>query len=433
MLFLSELMKTWECLCLTTLASVSLATTGTAFEIIIRYDLDTEGFFDQPGAQDAMETATQFYENLIVDQLEAIDPNNFLPGTQLRWRPTYNEPNANGATLNAVSQTDLVVPANSIIIFPAGRTLSTTAQAGPGGIEFLTPVNSAWFSQLVGRNEPGAIIFQGNGFSSNPTDFAPWGGALFFDDNRTWNFSTTDANANVGTDFLSVALHELGHILGLGNNNPASSWLSAVDNGRFQGPFATSSNNNQAPLLDPLLTHWANSLPQNQTIELFGRQHGELQTPLMNESTGTTTTSVFTVPTDLEIASLRDIGWELVASPTPLQLSLEDFDPIAPAVNIPTTTGTRYQIMRSDSLATFTPSGPEIIGDGSVQTWLDPEGNTERAFYRIELSSNFSIATKNTRQLQPYPQKKSPPALISTDLPLPSLSPSQCECEFHDR
>lgn len=404
-------------------ASAFLLPTAFGLEILFRYDLDTENFFDQPGAREALEAAGQFYEDLIVDELEEIDPNNFQDGPQRAWRPLYLEPNEGDAEFRAIDATNLVVPRNTLIIFAGGRKLETVGQGGPGGIEFLSPASLDWINQLINRGEPGATTFQNNTFSSGATDFAPWGGTIFFDSDRSWNFSTSDASANSGFDFLPVALHEIGHVLGIGNIGPTSSWLPLVSNLQFQGPLARFSNQNNSPALDGF-PHWAADLPPSHTLAAFGRTHGERQAPLMQSIVAITNASEFLVPTDLDQAALRDIGWELVATPTPLEVELT-FRSKAPSVAIPTVTGINYQIWRSTSLENPSALGAVISGDGSIQTWLDPEGLSARAFYQVEALTTPSNRSRNTKKRSP--QAENQKAEVNLEV-LPTLPASQCSC-----
>ena len=90
---------------------------ANAIEILFRYDLDNDGFFNQPGAKEALEAAAQFYEDLIVDELDAIDP-----GSSFLWHPTYLEPNTNSSVELIPGARNLVVPANTLVIFAAGPT-----------------------------------------------------------------------------------------------------------------------------------------------------------------------------------------------------------------------------------------------------------------------------------------------------------------------
>ena len=396
----------------------------SALEIIFRYDLDTENFFDQADAREALEVAASFYENLIVDELEAIDPNNFSGGTQQSWVPLYLEPDiTSGNNSREISTAvDLVVPENTIIIFAGGRNLATFGQGGPGGAQARSG-NTAWFNQIFNRGEPGAITFNG-GFSTENTDTGPWGGSIFFDTDRAWNFSTTDPAANSGIDFLSAALHEIGHVLGIGHAIPQSSWSTHTSGSQFEGLLATSSNNGTNPPLDLNLTHWSNSTPNSRTLALFGRQHGDLQRPLMQSTLTPASTAQFTVPTDLDIAALRDIGWELADTPTPFKVTL-NLDSATPSIDIPTVTGTHYQVHHSSALETFAPIGPEIIGDGTIQNWPDTTTSAARAFYRVEACLAPSGETQNVKS---SPQATARISAPSEELDLPAIPPTACSC-----
>lgn len=405
--------------------AVFLIAESQALEIVIRYDLDSTGFFDQAGAKEALEAAAGFYEELIVDELEAIDPTNFTPGTPRNWFPTYLEP-GDPNPRRITSASNLVVPANTIVIFAGARNLSSTAQGGPGGVEPLPPGSIGWFNQLFNRGEEGAIRVNNNGsFSSNPTDFAPWGGTIFFNEGLSWNFSTTDATGP-GIDFLPAALHEIGHVLGLGNfGSVASSWIPFVSGSSFQGPLSTASNGNVAPSLSGGI-HWANTVPESTTLAAFNREHGLSQDSLMKPLVGSTAANIFFVATDLDVAALQDIGWELRPAPENFSIKV-DFDPAAPGIEIPTTTGVNYQVLRANSLESLAPSGPALAGDGSVKIWTDPNGAAAAAFYQVEASPAPSGAKRVENN-----EKKEKSVTVSPDpSELPVLPPFQCECHLH--
>lgn len=401
-----------------------LALDCSALEIEIKYNLDNSKFFDVTGRKEALEAAAAFYEDIITDQLEEIDPSSF-DGVQRHWKPTYLEPGNN--TPQAVPEAnDLIVPADTIIIFAGARSLSTAAQGGPGGVQFQHPITDAWINQLTNRGEEGAITYANGKFSSSPSDVAPWGGTIFFNEDLTWNTSITDSSLP-GDDFISVALHEIGHVLGIGDFGTfISSWIPLVSGSKFQGPFSKLSNGNVEPGLNGGV-HWSASLTDSRTLPVFGRNHGEAQRPLMLATIGSTTPDQFAVPTDLDLAALRDIGWELSTAPEDFAVEV-NFDSAAPSIGIPTTTGVNYQVLRSDSPAKLAPTGATIIGDGTVQTWTDPEGSVQRAFFCVEA---FDASSSSSKVVAPSLKKS---AEIVPDLSedgFPILRPSQCGCPIH--
>jgi hypothetical protein len=83
---------------------------------------------------------------------------------------------------------------------------------------------TSFFNQVLYRGQTGA--------SDTPsTNYGPWGGSISFDTRkfdgsaRVWNFSLTETDT-FKTDFVGNAVHEICHILGIGN---ADSWLDRAD------------------------------------------------------------------------------------------------------------------------------------------------------------------------------------------------------------
>ena len=100
-------------------------------------------------------------------------------------------------------------------------------------------------------------------------------------------------------DFLTVATHELGHVLGIGT---AASWFTYVDasNNTFLGPHADASYGGPVPLDasagdDAADGHWADG-----TLS-----HGQVTT--MNP---TIVPGIRRLFTSLDWAGLDDIGWQ---------------------------------------------------------------------------------------------------------------------------
>ena len=404
-------------------AFLMLPVAGSCLTVDLCYDLDASGFFNQAGAKEALRAAADFYEDLISDQLGAINPAQF-PGAT--WTPTYSDPSTGLAT-PVPGKTNMIVPADTLIIFVGSAVLPgfTAAQAGPGGVTGVSAegLNSGhpWGNQVYNRGEAGAIHLVKSGgtvvFTTNPTDFAPWGGTMFFNSSlANWNFSTTDATGTAGPDALSVALHELAHILGIGAWLPQNSWTTFSVTGAFSGPLAAQSFGSQ------VLTDGFHVFPNgtnSRTFGAFGRTHGASATPLMVGSLSHSNS--FYVPTDLELSILQDIGWE-IEPPGPVpQVQMNP----GPRLRIPSTTGFNYQISRSTDLSTWSdPLSVPLAGDGSRLTWIDPQ-SVNAAFYRVTRQKSLVSA-----------MLAAAPATLSTEgdwerVAAPDLSPAGCKCGGH--
>jgi len=426
------------------LAALALSTSPLlGLNIELRYELDTTNFFDEKkatgrAARDAMEAAAAFYEDLIVDRLEEINVADFqVPSDRFTrsWAPTYFEPGDNNPRV-IPGMTDMIVPEDTLIVFVGARALSTSAQGGPGGTDFGIGDTSPflWINQLIGRGEEGALQLLTNGtFSSNPTDFAPWGGSVFFNSNTDWNFSTTDAGASTGADFLSVALHELAHVLGLGVVNDNSSWLPLISsNGRYLGSLAEESHN--GPLFSDSV-HWSSfrtaPTTDSLTLAVFGRNHGEGQRPLMLSVVGNEFN--FMVPTDLDVAALQDIGWEIRPAPENFQVEI-DLDGDSPSIAIPTTTGIDYTVYRSTNPNNLELVSKVIAGNGGVQHWTDPNPTSERAFYQViagatlDDESEVSFLSVEQESEEESSSNETPSPQNAKPFLPPSLAPVQCAC-----
>ncbi len=358
----------------------ALASSSQALTIELRYDYDTQGFFNKAGSKEALRAVADFYEEILTDSLAAIVPSGLNT-----WTPNFTHPGT-GANQTVPG---LVVPANTIILYVGGRDLggSTRGFAGPGGYgaEGFTP----WFNTLEGRGQAGAITTP----RTARTDFAPWGGSASFDLDSTWNFSTTGrTSGSSATDFVSIALHELGHVLGIGTSD---SWDAKIDgNNRFTGAASVQAFGGTVPLQPVTSAHWqddaACSFPNgftvgnpngvlNKTYGSFGRAHGLQQIAAMDPSSCTIPSNTFLqVLTDIDIAALIDIGWEIK-----LPLTMASSFSGNPSFNWPSSSNYFYTIRRSTDLVQFVDLFTPVSGNGDLKSFVDPSPPAGKAFYRL--------------------------------------------------
>ena len=338
----------------------------SGLEIEIRYDFDTNNFFDTAEKRAAMEAVADFYGSMIQDNLLEIDVTPFqLEDTGNTWTAFINNP----STGSQVSLFELVVPEDTIIVYVGSRDLSGNLRgiASPGGFEFYGFPN--WNSRVRARGQAGADV------DSAPTEVAPWGGVIAFDDATNWNFSLTENLP--GVEFVTVALHEMGHVLGIGTT---SVWDSLVVDGNFTGS-ATTQSNGSSPSAD--FSHFTNSL-SSPFFGSFGVSHGGdgpvLMLPVFFDDNNTVG-----VVTDLDLAALVDLGWELSLPPS---LGVISLSPSSSSFTWPSNSFFSYEIARMSSLGTQSGGSPIFDGDGSMQSWSDPSPLSERAFYQLRTTTS---------------------------------------------
>jgi hypothetical protein len=197
----------------------------------------------------------------------------------------------------------------------------------------------------------------------------------------------------------------MGHVLGVGT---ADSWDALIDPDLllFNGAQSVASFGAQVPV-DPYRSHWQDDAacsapmgydPENErnvlsrTYVSFGTDHGVDQIALMDPSsctiTNNTTLKVFT---DLDIAALSDIGWQVVV---PLELSVPQLGPALSSLSWPSTTGETYTLQRTSDLnIDWTNLVEPTNGDGSLMSYSDMSPPASgMAFYRLQRAPTASIA-----------------------------------------
>ena len=261
------------------------------------YDQTSHDFFADPTRRELLESAAAIVAGGISDQLTAIDASDpAYQGTNF-WQASFLNPTTglNTSTVN------LVVPEDTLVVFVGGRdnlgtTLATASDGSARGFDFSDP---AFNEAVETRGQPGAN-------DAPATDFGPWGGSVGFNINTNWGYAGSSGSPESGKyDFLSVAIHELTHVLGFGT---ASSWDALVQGGQFTGPSAMAANLSNPGQPVPVSSgrdHWAEG-----TRSIAG---GTNQEAAMDP---TISTGVRKWLTDLDTAALADIGWGSSSGPS---------------------------------------------------------------------------------------------------------------------
>lgn len=271
---------------LKTLAGLAvLATAQSALaNIDIQFDLtyDTNGFFSNSNAVNALNAAAAVFENRFADSLTAISSSGSNDFTEAFFNPS--DPFGSDIALS-----DQSVGLDVIRVYVGGAVLggNTLGIGGPGGFG-CSGVGSFCSATTFDRG-------QGNTIGPNATDVAPWGGAISFNSTTNWNYSVVNGPSSSQFDFYSVAVHELAHVLGFGGSD---SFAALVSNGNFNGPTTGTV---------PLYTddaHWAKGT--------MSTVNGVAQEAAMDPDIANGQRKYFT---DLDFAAMKDIGWQV--SPVP--------------------------------------------------------------------------------------------------------------------
>ncbi|MCR9199590.1 MAG: lamin tail domain-containing protein, partial [Planctomycetaceae bacterium] len=315
-------------------------------DIVIDYRFDTANFFDPntadgQAAREILEAAAGVLESRIFDALSAIEP-----GGGNTWTAFFSNP-ATGSTDNIV---DLEIPENEILIFAGARELggSTLGRGGPGG---LSGMGTSDFIGDLFRDQPTA----GDATTANRMDFGPWGGSITFDTSTNWHFGE-DAPGGGTFDFFSVAIHELGHVMGVGT---ADSWRNLITGGVFTGAAAVADQGGNVPVTSDS-GHWA----AGTSSSLLGVA-GSSQEASMSPSIGSGTRKLFT---ELDFAGLDDLGWDVTtpANPTVINIQSDNVTEVAEGGATDTLEISLSRYTNSDVTVTLTPSNDEIdLGSGA--------------------------------------------------------------------
>jgi hypothetical protein len=258
-----------------------------AITIQIDYRFDSLGFFNDPARRIILQTAADTIAARLNDSLTAI-----VPAGADTWSASFSEPD-NGSL---ASLPNLLLPADTILLFVGARNLPSGGELGEGGSGgFNVSGDQSWVANVVARGQAGAL-----GPDNEKTDFSSWGGSIAFDSTANWYFGLDVAGlSGAQNDFLSVAQHEIGHTLGIGT---APSWQNLVSGGLFTGAAARAQYGADVPTdgSGGAAAHWANNTRDRGTA---GLPHASMD-PVLTQGTRATFSP-------LDFAALQDLGWQV--------------------------------------------------------------------------------------------------------------------------
>lgn len=281
----------------TALALLVASQSSQAIIVHFDYSQDTGFFTANPNRQALLQTAGLFFEQHLTDSLSAITSSG---GNQ--FDINFNNPTTGSTT----TLSNYSVAADTVVVFVGARALSASilGQGGAGG--YSVSATSQAFLDLVSTRGQGDTQNLTDGNAVPAVDVAPWGGSLAFSTSASWYFDSdpTTVESFSGNDFYSVALHELGHLFGIGASD---SWDNLVSGTQFTGANAKAANSGANVPLNAAKDHW-----------LEGTQSSYAGSPQEAAMDPTLTVGTRKYLTTLDMAALKDIGWQVSATPVPL-------------------------------------------------------------------------------------------------------------------
>lgn len=315
----------------TSAGTVTPGTLDSKLTARIDYSLDTSGFFTSARRQ-VLQAVVDSIVGRFSDTLTAIQP-----GGSNSWTAIFDHPSQNGQ----VSRTNLQIAQNELLIYAGARPM-TSPQLGEGGFGgFSGSGTSAFLSNLSSRG-------QGNTRGATANDFGPWGGSISFNTNTNWYFGTDpDGIASNEQDFITVAAHEMFHLLGFGVSD---SWQRLVSGSSFTGANSRAQYDGSGNVpLSADRGHWQIDLQDNGAETLLDP----------NQTSGTRK-----LPTPLDVAGLKDVGWSIPSSTVRVTANHVYPDNGTFPIGI-TLTGSRLGSLQQSLTTNITNTAPTLIVPGT--------------------------------------------------------------------
>jgi hypothetical protein len=246
-----------------------------AVSVLLDYSYDSSGYFNDPTRRALLQQAV----NNVASQLDANLPAIAAPAGH-SWSQVFFNP-ANGQQATVVNPT---VPANTLVLYVGGRNTGGAAAAFGGGGGYSASGSQDFYNALAARGPGGSLL---------------WGGSITFNTATDWFYGNSLSGITSNqVDFLSVAEHEFGHVLGLGTS---PRWNSLVSGGYFRGASAGALYGGPVPVTSDG-AHWADGIRYAGTDVALD--------PTITRGTRVTFTA-------LDYAGLRDIGWTVGGAAIP--------------------------------------------------------------------------------------------------------------------
>lgn len=372
-------------------------------EIKVDYRYDSQGFFDNPAAKLVIEAAAARWSRIVNQNLLPVDMKDeeLVDG---RFEIIHPGTGENYVLSAAASKTsDFYVSAgqpaadeylggfsldeNEWVLYAGGRNLDGAGRGAPiGGARNLASVYA----------DPRSFL--NRGFNLGVASLTVIGGTVSFDLDRNWSFEFLQPEGGASLDFYSIAVHEIGHCLGL-NARSVAEFRDLIEEDRFVGKNAVAAfeadTGNKVGGLEIVKSssqdyHWRDS-EYHSKIFPFGTPlyfgtvgAGNLQDLLMDP--------VFNIGgavsrleiTNVDAAALKDIGWSVITEDPPrppdLDLEIGASNNGGLSIRLMSEVGATYTVQTSPDSYSWVSVIPSFVGDGGPLSWSDGQEGTYDAF-----------------------------------------------------
>ena len=265
------------------IAAALMSVAGAAHAITIEFDYAYDTGLLTQDYRDVLDAVAGEFGARITDSLAAI--NGSSGGN------TYRGAIGLVSTSSAVLTDPISVAADTVRVYVGGKSLGGST-LGIGGSGYSAGGSQDFIDLVETRGQP----------EPASENFTPVTGQIVFDMDTPWYLDddVTTVESFAGQfDFYSIAVHELGHVLGAGASD---AWDNQVSGSTFTGDTAVALFGGPVPLAD------SGHLEKTLTSTFMG----ELQEPSLTPSISIGTRKYFT---DLDWALLADVGWQVTAVP----------------------------------------------------------------------------------------------------------------------
>lgn len=297
-----------------------------AIEISIYYEDPKDPLFSST-AMATIEKAASDLSDAITTTLSALDQTHY-EGTSggstasVNWSLTRNDPNTG---LPAAAITTFNFSLNEIRLFVGARPISgsTLGLGGPGGAGTSAGISgpaSTWAAatdQMVLASDAGMLrggpeLGSISGTFTDVPFTLQYGyavGTLALSTSKTWNIDYNQMPTAGENDLYSVALHEMVHAIGFGIGD---TWQDHVNGTDWTGANVAELYGTGVNVLTSDGVHIAEGLTGVPFID------GTFDDSITQEALMDPTIVVGTRKylTDLDLAFLEDMGWDVIPEPT---------------------------------------------------------------------------------------------------------------------